>query len=89
MHGMDAGLRSARLPPAAARPQDLLFLLFTSGSTGSPKGVAHSTAGYLLYAAMTCREVFGLRQGDVHACGEPCGRPGDGRGALGRGGGKG
>lgn len=33
--------------------EDLLFILYTSGSTGKPKGVAHSTAGYLLYAAMT------------------------------------
>lgn len=33
--------------------EDLLFILYTSGSTGKPKGVAHTTAGYLLYSAMT------------------------------------
>jgi acyl-coenzyme A synthetase/AMP-(fatty) acid ligase len=42
-------------PPAWQDAEDLLFILFTSGSTGKPKGVAHSTAGYLLFAAMTCQ----------------------------------
>jgi acetyl-CoA synthetase len=45
-----------------------LFILYTSGSTGKPKGVLHTTAGYLLYAAMTHRLVFGLRDDDVFAC---------------------
>ena len=48
--------------------EDLLFILYTSGSTGRPKGVAHTTAGYLLYAAMTTKHVFDLREGDVYAC---------------------
>lgn len=39
-----------------------------AGSTGAPKGVVHSTAGYLLYAAMTHKYVFDYREGDVYAC---------------------
>ncbi|CEM39796.1 unnamed protein product [Vitrella brassicaformis CCMP3155] len=48
--------------------EDLLFMLYTSGSTGKPKGIAHSSAGYLLYAAMTHKYVFDYHPGDVHAC---------------------
>jgi acetyl-coenzyme A synthetase (EC 6.2.1.1) len=47
-------------PPALCSSEDPLFILYTSGSTGKPKGIVHSTAGYLLYAAMTCRYVFDL-----------------------------
>ncbi len=35
--------------------EDTLFILYTSGSTGAPKGLLHSTAGYLLYTAMTTK----------------------------------
>ena len=45
-----------------------LFILYTSGSTGKPKGVLHTTAGYLVYTALTHRTVFGLREDDVYAC---------------------
>jgi len=48
--------------------EDTLFLLYTSGSTGKPKGVAHTTAGYLLQAALTHRYVFDYRPGDIFAC---------------------
>lgn len=48
--------------------EDNLFMLYTSGSTGKPKGIAHSTAGYLLYAAMTFQYVFDYHPGDVYAC---------------------
>ncbi|MDA3949529.1 MAG: acetate--CoA ligase [Spirochaeta sp.] len=48
--------------------EDILFLLYTSGSTGKPKGIAHTTAGYLLYTALTHRYVFDYRDGDVFAC---------------------
>jgi acetyl-CoA synthetase len=48
--------------------EDTLFLLYTSGSTGKPKGVAHTTAGYLLQAALTHRYVFDIRPGDIYAC---------------------
>jgi acetyl-CoA synthetase len=45
-----------------------LFILYTSGSTGKPKGILHTTAGYLLYAAMTTKYVFDLRPEDVYWC---------------------
>jgi acetyl-CoA synthetase len=48
--------------------EDPFFILHTSGSTGKPKGLLHTTAGYLIYAAMTHRWVFDLREGDVHLC---------------------
>ena len=48
--------------------EDTLFLLYTSGSTGRPKGIAHTTAGYLLYTALTHRYVFDYQENDVYAC---------------------
>ncbi len=48
--------------------EDPLFILYTSGSTGKPKGVLHSTAGYLLQAAMTFEVVFDYREGEVFWC---------------------
>jgi acetyl-CoA synthetase len=45
-----------------------LFLLYTSGSTGKPKGVQHSTAGYLLHAALTTKWTFDLKADDVFWC---------------------
>ena len=48
--------------------EDTLFLLYTSGSTGKPKGVSHTTAGYLLFAALTHKYVFDYKDGDIYAC---------------------
>jgi acetyl-CoA synthetase len=48
--------------------EDPLFILYTSGSTGTPKGVLHTTAGYLLYAALTFKTVFDYRDEDVFWC---------------------
>ena len=62
---------ASRRPYCPAVPvdsEDILFLLYTSGSTGKPKGIAHTSAGYLLYAAMTHKYVFDYREGDLFAC---------------------
>ncbi|ODQ77413.1 hypothetical protein BABINDRAFT_163656 [Babjeviella inositovora NRRL Y-12698] len=47
-------------PPVKVNSADPIFLLYTSGSTGKPKGIQHSTAGYLLGAALTTKYVFDL-----------------------------
>ena len=58
----------ADCPPERMNAEDPLFILYTSGSTGKPKGVLHTTAGYLLYAAMTHEYVFDLKDDDVYWC---------------------
>jgi len=54
--------------PEAMDSEDPLFILYTSGSTGKPKGVMHTTAGYLLMAAMTHKYVFDYHEGDIYWC---------------------
>ena len=54
--------------PEIMDAEDPLFILYTSGSTGKPKGVLHSTAGYLLQAAMSHKYVFDYKEGDVYWC---------------------
>ncbi|PLB35099.1 acetate--CoA ligase, partial [Aspergillus candidus] len=55
--------------PEPVTSEDPLFLLYTSGSTGKPKGVMHTTAGYLLGAAMTGKYVFDIHDDDRFFCG--------------------
>ena len=55
-------------PAEAMSSEDPLFILYTSGSTGKPKGVLHTTAGYLLQAAMTHKYVFDYQEGEVYWC---------------------
>lgn len=57
------------IAPEVMNSEDPLFLLYTSGSTGKPKGVMHTTAGYLLGAAMTGKYVFDIHDGDRYFCG--------------------
>ena len=54
--------------PETMDAEDPLFILYTSGSTGKPKGVLHTTAGYLLQAAMTHKYVFDYKDNDIYWC---------------------
>ncbi len=54
--------------PESMDAEDPLFLLYTSGSTNKPKGVLHTTAGYLLYTSYTHEMVFDYRPGEIYWC---------------------
>ncbi len=59
---------SAKCPPAKLDAEHPLFILYTSGTTGKPKGIMHTTAGYLLGAAYTHEMVFDIKDEDVYWC---------------------
>ena len=59
---------SSACEPVSMDAEDPLFILYTSGSTGKPKGVLHTQAGYLLFATMTHKYVFDLREDDIYCC---------------------
>ncbi|MEO1345977.1 MAG: acetate--CoA ligase [Pseudomonadota bacterium] len=58
----------ADCPPEEMNAEDPLFILYTSGSTGAPKGVVHTTGGYLVFAAMTHEITFDYHDGDIYWC---------------------
>jgi len=55
-------------PPAVMDAEDLLFILYTSGTTGKPKGIVHTTGGYLTQVLATTKWVFDLKDQDVFWC---------------------
>ncbi|HEY1091075.1 MAG TPA: acetate--CoA ligase, partial [Burkholderiaceae bacterium] len=67
MHELTAGQPTV-CEPEWVEAEHPLFLLYTSGSTGKPKGVQHSSAGYLLHAALTTKWTFDLKPEDVFWC---------------------
>ena len=60
--------QSADCPCEEMSAEDSLFILYTSGSTGSPKGVMHTTGGYMVYASMTHEIVFDYQPGEIYWC---------------------
>ena len=69
-HWYDALAASASTdcPAEEMNAEDPLFILYTSGSTGQPKGVVHTTGGYLVYASMTHEITFDYKDGDIFWC---------------------
>ncbi|MFC6718569.1 acetate--CoA ligase [Natrialbaceae archaeon GCM10025810] len=60
--------RGETVEPVSRDAEDMLFLMYTSGTTGRPKGVVHTTGGYLAYVAWTTRTVFDVEPADTYWC---------------------
>ena len=60
--------QSTQCEPEVMDAEDPLFILYTSGSTNKPKGVLHTTGGYIVYASMTHEMVFDYHDGEIYWC---------------------
>ncbi|MFQ3284711.1 MAG: acetyl-CoA synthetase [Natronomonas sp.] len=67
-HDLVADYEGASVDPVTRDAEDMLFLMYTSGTTGKPKGVKHTTAGYLSYAAWTSHAVLDIKPDDTYWC---------------------
>src|SRR5207245_1667207 len=68
VHTVVFGGFSAESPPEAMDAEDPLYILYTSGTTGKPKGILHTTGGYLTHVYATTKWVFDLKDSDVFWC---------------------
>jgi acetyl-CoA synthetase len=66
-HDLVAG-QPAECPPERLDSEDMLYILYTSGTTGKPKGIVHTTGGYLTGVSATHRYIFDIHEDDVYWC---------------------
>jgi len=59
---------SQKCEPEKMDAEDVLFIIYTSGTTGKPKGVVHTSGGYLVYAYATTKSIFDLKENDIFWC---------------------